>query len=165
MTRGDREGRTALGPGDVAGDFGQAVGKIEALAGIQDADGTGKPIVVGRTGKDNAFAAGDGSGLDEHIGPDALVSPEDEAVGAVGIDGPEALDPPQGFVGIFPAGVDDASVVEQGRCVVGLISLADDVDIASVCIASSEDVAVGVGHAAHVGVGTGGGEEILPSGR
>ena len=157
--------RAALGPRQVARHLRQAQRKVEALAGVDDADGPREPVVVPDAREHDAAGAGYLARLRQVIGPDGLVAPEDRGAGAVGLGGPEALDAPERLVGVLPPRVDDAAVVHQGGGPLGLIAATKNVEVTSVGVAPRQQGRVDERPAPHVTVAARRREEDAPVGQ
>ena len=104
------------------------------------------------TGKHDAPTTGNLPRILEQVRPDALIAPDRNHLGAIGIDGPEFLRTPERLVGVFPACVDHSPVVQHTRQIIGLVVLRHQIDIVSVPFAARQHKGIGRRHAAHVRV-------------
>ena len=152
-------------PAQVGGNLGQAVGEVAALVRIDDAQRARPPVVVRHAREHHAATAGDRPRLGEMVGPDRLVAPEVRGAGAVLVGRPEFLQTPQRLIGVFPAGIDHAAVVQQRRHEVRFAVAAYQVDVRPVGVAAGEDIRVDERPAANVGVAARGGEEDVAVGQ
>ena len=153
-----------LGPGDLAGDPLKTVGIVQAEVRVDRADRAVEPGVMPQRGEHHLCGAGDRAPLGQDVGPDRLVPPERLGIGPVGVHRPERLNAPQGFIGVFPAGVQNPAVGEHRGEVFRLAVGRDDVDVLAVGVAAGHGERVGHRHAADITVLTARTEDNLPFG-
>ncbi len=137
-----------FGPRDVGRDLGDPVREIVAGVRIDDAQRAAEPVVMGAAREHHAAAAGDAAGVLHQVRPDALVAPVVQHLGAVGIDRPQFLGPPQRLVRVFPAGVDHPAVGHQRGQIIRLVVRRDQVHVLPVPVAARQDEGVRGRHAA-----------------
>ncbi len=147
--------------GDEEEGLGEGVGVMDVVRGAFDGygggggvgagfgrdDGQGSAVlgdaVAGREDGEDFGGSGDWPGID-HDDSRAEVSEVGLGVGAVGICGPEVVEFDLGAIDVFPAGVEESSVGEDGGGVVVLGVCGDWSEVFAVGVAAVQDGDLGI---------------------
>ena len=135
----DREVRVAVvvafaDPVDRAGrpraDDGRAA--VEPQPAVDDGDRPPRPVVARGERGQQPFGAGDRPVVEHGAGGVRVITPVHGVVGAVGIDGPDALGVAEVAIDVLPAVVDHAAVGQQRRVPLVQRAVADLLDVGPV---------------------------------